>query len=141
MTEQPPPKEWDKKSIDLLFKGLKADMFFDIDENGKIKAFLGEKLSLVLQQVKHIVVLRRSQEIFIYNETNGKYEGKGILGKNLLYELIHDILGTYYREHNAKQVYESIITSRRIVKYREDLNPPLHLIGFKNGIPNISSQN
>jgi putative DNA primase/helicase len=139
--EEEEPTEWNERQTNLLFTGHMAEMFFGKDEDGNIipKIFYGEFLSLVLQQVKHIVVLRRTKEIYIYNEENGKYEGGNLLGKQLLYELIHHILGQYYREHRAKQVYESIITTEEIVKYREELNPPLHLIGFENGILDISS--
>lgn len=139
-TEQPKPKLWNKRETGLLFKGRMVHLFFGTTEKGTIipNIFYGEFLSKILQQVKSIVVLRRTKEIFIYSENTGKYEGKGILGKQLLYELIHDILGQHYREHRAKQVYESIITSKDIVKYREELNPPLNLIGFENGILDIN---
>ncbi len=139
MAKKPKTKEWSKKEIDLLFKGFKAPMFFGINKKGNIdpNIFYTEKLSLVLQQVKSIVVIRKTREVYIYN--GKKYVGGNLLGKQILFELIHHILGTFYREFRAKQVFESIVTTEKIVKYREELNPPLNLIGFENGILDIST--
>jgi putative DNA primase/helicase len=130
-------QEVDKREIEMLFKGLLVSRYFGRDKKGNIipSIFYPESVSRDLQKIKSIIVMRDNLDIYIYNEENGKYEPNG---KQLLRELIHKILGELYREPRAKQVIESI-TSSIVVKDRNDLNPPLHLIGFENGILDIST--
>jgi putative DNA primase/helicase len=98
--------------------------------------FLSALLATDLRSIFHIITLKDTEEIFIYNTETGLYEGGGKIGCNTLKEKIKFVLGNSYSDYHAKCVIDNI----KATKYtnREDFTSPLKFIPVENGVLNIS---
>ena len=98
--------------------------------------FQSALLAIDLRSIFHIITLKDTDEIFIYNTETGLYEGDGKIGYNTLKEKIKFILGNSYSEYHAKAVIDNIKATK--FTNREDFVVPIQFIPVENGVLDIS---
>ena len=111
-----------------MLKGEAGARYFD-----KNRHFLSALLAMDLRSIFHIITLKDTDDIFIYNPKTGLYEG---LGNKTLKEKIKFVLGNCYSEPHAKATIDDI----KACKYtdRKDFTAPIQFIPVENGILDIS---
>ncbi len=82
---------------------------------------------------RRYISIRDTQEIWVYNGSYYEPLGQGILENRT---------GYYLDENTCKHFKQETVDFVRHYKYiyREELNPPIHLINLKNGILNIETK-
>ncbi len=99
-------------------------------EKGK---FLSASLSTDLQRILHIITLKDTDEMFVYNIETGLYNN---YGEKILRTIIKSVLGNGYSEHNAKATINDI----KACGYtnRKNFVVPVQFLPVKNGVLDIS---
>lgn len=130
MTENYRPR----KTKEELLKGIYVEDYFSLNKRGEIlpSTFHAPSLSKDIRKLFPIKTMEDNLDIYIYNEEKGHYDPHG---KNKLRVIIKKALGDFYEEKFASATIDDITASTTVM--RKDIEPPLYLLAFKNGILNI----